>query len=142
MTQFIYRNYRFLFFLLSAFFSVHIFPVASALHRYPVLVLQTLSCFVVWLDIKEQKIIMLSNKEKKKLQINHFMTFNIQRKKNLAFDRSKILNVTQICWKTLFKMLLFFSLDATIKKIKAIVILGTFCTLPYWLINDDGVVPY
>ena len=65
VTQFIYRNYRFLFFLLSAFFSVHIFPIASALHRYPVLVLQTLSCFVVWLDIKEQKIIMLSNKEKK-----------------------------------------------------------------------------
>ena len=46
VTQFIYRNYRFLF-LLSAFFSVRIFPAASALHRYPVLVLQTLTCFVV-----------------------------------------------------------------------------------------------
>lgn len=30
---------------------------------------------------------------KKTLQINHFMTFNI----HLAFDRSKILNVSQIC---------------------------------------------
>ena len=143
MTQFIYRNYRFLFFLLSAFFSVHIFPVASALHRYPVLVLQTLSCFVLWLDIKEQKIIMLSNKEKKTANKPFYdIQHSQEKKKNLAFDRSKILNVTQICWKTLFKMLLFFSLDATIKKIKAIVILGTFCTLPYWLINDDGVVPY
>ena len=115
MTQFIYRNYRFLFFLLSAFFSVHIFPVASALHRYPVLVLHTL-LFRRMTRYKGTKDYHVIKQRKKKLQINHFMTFNIHRKKNLAFDRSKILNVTQICCKTLFKMLLFFSLDATIKK--------------------------
>lgn len=110
VTQFIYRNYRFLFFLLSAFFSVHIFPVASALHRYPVLVLQTLSCFVVWLDIKEQNIIMLSNKEKKTANKSFYDIQHSKEKKTWRSTEVRFLTWPKFVEKLFSKCYFFFLL--------------------------------
>lgn len=110
VTQFIYRNYRFSFFLFSAFFSVHIFPVASALHRYPVLVLQTLSCFVVWLDIKEQKIIMLSNKEKKTANKSFYDIQHSQEKKTWRSTEVRFLTWPKFVEKLFSKCYFFFLL--------------------------------